>query len=292
MGTRFAVQIAKDALSDTTRLLHALQTCVDAIDRQMSPWIATSNINQFNASTVGVDIQIPEQFLAVLTEAIKIEAASGGAFSPAVAPNVKYWGFSAGQARAGQAPDGTVSLHSTITLDIEKSTATKAGPVEIDLCGIAKGYGVDQLARVLRAFNLHDFVASIDGEVSAAGKHPNGGGWHIAIEAPDPKERRVHRVVECQDLCLATSGGYRHFRQNGARNVTHTIDPASGQPLAEINSSVTVASDRCCAADAWATALLVMGPTKGLAFAKSQGLNAIFQGTGPDLASGAFSHLA
>jgi thiamine biosynthesis lipoprotein len=174
MGTRFAVQIAKDALSDTSRLLHALQTCVDAIDRQMSPWIATSNINQFNELPVGTTIKIPNQFLEVLTEAIKIEAASGGAFSPAVAPSVNYWGFSAGQARAGQTPDRTVSLSSAITVDIEKSIATKTKPIEIDLCGIAKGYGVDELARVLRVSGIGDFVVSIDGEVSAAGKHPSG----------------------------------------------------------------------------------------------------------------------
>lgn len=159
----------------------------------------------------------------------------------------------------------------------------KRVPITLDLNGIAKGFGVDELARVLSAHGVRHYLVAIDGEVRAAGGRPDGTPWQVAIEAPEEGRRSVDSTVDLIDGALATSGDYRHFVERDGERHAHTMDPKNRAPLRHGMASVTVRAETCMAADAWATALLVLGPEAGLPLAAAQGIEALYMERVPQL---------
>ncbi|WP_238705081.1 FAD:protein FMN transferase [Parasedimentitalea marina] len=275
MGTRFSAQFPAPDRAWTGNLQDALQQAVDRVDQQMSPWITTSVVNQINNAPVGAWIALPPEAQAVLHAALRIEVLSQGSFSMAVGQHSSHHGFGPGMpglldATLPVPPRGRDSVY------IYGARLRKLRPVQIDLCGIAKGFGVDELARVLLAHGITDYMVSIDGELRCAGSPDGVSGWKVGLEQPSVDMRQIAHVLECYDLSLATSGGYRNFKERIDGPITHTIAPKSGKPLAEVETSVTVAHQDCMMADAWATAFLVMGVKKGLMYAEDHGLHVLF----------------
>ena len=152
----------------------------------------------------------------------------------------------------------------------------KLAPVNLDLSGIAKGFGVDELARVLNGWGVTRYLASIDGEVRAGHAKPDGSAWRVALEGPEAGYRRAAGVILVTDAALATSGDYRHFIERDGVRYAHTIDPTSRAPLAGGPASVTVRAPTCMKADAWATAMMVLGPDRGIALAPGVGIEVLF----------------
>ena len=148
--------------------------------------------------------------------------------------------------------------------------------LRVDLSAIAKGHGVDRVAGALLSEGVEHFMVEVGGEVRAAGEREPGQGWRIGIETPtaDPTERSLHRVVELQNAAMATSGDYRNYREVEGRRVSHTLDPRTGRPIEHQLASVSVITDKAAFADAWATALNVLGPDAGFALAQRQKLAA------------------
>ncbi|MCK5448771.1 MAG: FAD:protein FMN transferase, partial [Gemmatimonadetes bacterium] len=116
----------------------------------------------------------------------------------------------------------------------------------------------------------------VGGEVRAHGSRPDGAPWRVAVEAPTPGSRTIFRVVDLRDEAIATSGDYRNFREIDGVRYAHLIDPRSALPVPWQGFSVSVLHVQAARADAWATALSVLGPTEGLAVADSLGLAALF----------------
>jgi thiamine biosynthesis lipoprotein len=148
--------------------------------------------------------------------------------------------------------------------------------VQVDVAGIAPGYAVDCIAERLRRLHVDGALVEIGGEVRAWGRNPDGEPWRIAIEAPVAGERRAYALAELDDMSISTSGDYRDFRIVGGRRISHTIDPRTGAPVTHDLASVTVLHRSAMSADAYATALMVMGPESGLRFAEQRGLAALF----------------
>jgi FAD:protein FMN transferase len=132
------------------------------------------------------------------------------------------------------------------------------------------------LAEVLLGQGIANFVVSIDGEVRACGTRPDSTGWVVGLERPDRDQRALARTFEVSDVAMATSGDYRHWRAHGQEVVSHTIDPHSGMPLRSSVCAVTVTAEHCAVADAWATALMVLGEDAGPQMAEHLGLDALF----------------
>jgi thiamine biosynthesis lipoprotein len=149
-------------------------------------------------------------------------------------------------------------------------------PLQLDLCGIAKGYAVDRMVAVLQRYGVRHALASLDGELRAVGSQSSGAPWAVALEHPKSGQRAVHGVIELEDLAVATSGDYRRFLQVGDAHLAHTMDAQRRAPVNNAVASVTVLAQTCMQADAWATALLVAGPDKGLAMAQRMGLDVLF----------------
>ena len=161
-------------------------------------------------------------------------------------------------------------------LELGEGAVRKHAPIALDLNGIAKGYGVDRLAETLRGFGIASGLVGIDGEMRAMGLRPDGEPWAIAVEAPDPDRRAVHSVLALQDAAVATSGDYRHWVDVHGHRLSHTMNPRRGAPLTERPASVTVVAATCAEADAWATALMVLGAEEGGGLARRNGINALF----------------
>ena len=277
MGTRWSALFFAAPGFDVAPVQVALQQAVEEVDNQMSTWNAGSDLMRLNAAPLDTWVPIPERLGYVLRLGLAIGKITGGAFDIGMGDAVRAWGFGADAAdengiraalRAGRRP-----THELLELDGPR--ARKHAPIALDLNGIAKGYGVDRLAEVLAGFGITDALVGIDGEMRATGLRPDGCGWSIAVEAPDTDRRAPHSVLELQDAAVATSGDYRHFVEVQGQRLSHTMDPACGAPLLRGPASVTVVARRCAEADAWATALMVLGPEQGRALAEQNGLDAL-----------------
>jgi thiamine biosynthesis lipoprotein len=147
--------------------------------------------------------------------------------------------------------------------------------VFVDLSAIAKGFGVDQVAEVLGRHAIHNFMVEIGGEVRAEGVKPDGTHWRIGIETPTPYSRGIQRAVELRGQSLATSGDYRNFVVIDGIRYSHTIDPKTGWPVVHHLTSASVIAENCTLADAYATALMVLGPDEGYTWATEEGIAAL-----------------
>ncbi len=295
MGTRWSALFHMPRDYDVTPVLAAMGEAVSRVDNQMSTWKANSDINRLNAAASGTWVDLPEEILFVLNNALAIGEASGGAFDIGMGDAVAAWGFGPDAAtEAGIKAARTAQrspAHDMLELDMTNRKARKHADIRLDLNGIAKGYGVDCLAETAKAHGIEAGLFSIDGELRASGTQPDGKGWTIAVEMPDHDARAPHSVLELEDASVATSGDYRHWVDVGGHRLSHTMDPRSGMPLRQSPASATVIARDCMSADAWATAMMVMGPHKGLGLAESLGLSALFlfHGDTPPAGCGVFS---
>jgi len=280
MGTRWSALFYTTEAFDRGPVRDALQTAVDEVDAQMSTWKPDSNLMRLNAVPPGTWVKVPKRLMEVLALGLDIGRASGGAFDIGMGDVVAAWGFgpvAADQHLIRNALDAVRQpAHTVLELDVPSARVRKAMPITLDLNGIAKGYGVDRLAETLHEFGISSALVGIDGEMRACGLRPDGQAWAIAIEAPDPDRRAPHSLLALQDAAVATSGDYRHRIVASGSHLSHTMDPTTGAPLRSSPASVTVVARNCAEADAWATALMVLGAEAGHELAMRCGLDALF----------------
>ena len=282
MGTRYSAVFYAPGASDRSGLRQALQAAVDTVDAQMSTWKPGSELMQLNRAPTGIWLDVPEQLFMVLTAALDVGRLSGGAFDIGVGDLVSAWGFGSSHAELDQGRIAAaryrprLPAHLCLDLDTAQHRVCKHTEITLDLSGIAKGFGVDELARVLLSHGIRHFLVSIDGELRASGGKPDGSPWRVAVEKPETGRREAEGVLELSDGAVATSGDYRHFVDVGGSRHPHTMDSRRRAPLVHGPAAVTVLAETCMAADAWATALLVLGPTAGGEIASRHGLEALF----------------
>lgn len=280
MGTGWSALFRAPAGLDTAAVRAALAASVGEVDRQMSTYQAQSDLMRLNRAPAGVWMPVPERLFEVLARGLAIGRASGGAFDIGMGDVVTAWGFGpdAADVQAVKAALGKARppAHELIELDATALTVRKAGAVAIDLSGIAKGYGADRMMTALDGFGISDALVGLDGEMRARGLRGDGKPWTIAVERPDYETRTALSVLELEDAAVATSGDYRHWVEVGGRRLSHTMDRRRGGPVDGGLASVSVVAETCMDADAWATALMVLGVSAGLEMAREQRLDALF----------------
>ncbi len=282
MGTRWSASVDVDADLDLAALHQDLAAAVQRVDDQMSPWKPDSDLMRLNRAPVHTWVDLPAELMEVLACALDIHRLSAGAFDPGVGALVDAWGFGA----VRDAPDAAAihvvrqatpcPTHEALKLEHTAGRARKQALLQLDLCGIAKGYAVDRMAIVLQQHGVQHALAALDGELRAVGSQASGEPWAVALERPEAGFRAVRGVIELQDLSVATSGDYRRFLAVGDARLSHTMDARRVAPVNNAVASVTVLASSCMHADAWATALLVAGPGEGLGLAQRMGLDAVF----------------
>ncbi len=273
MGSRWSALFYADRV-DQAAIQTALAAAVERVEAQMSNWRPTSDLMRLNAAPVGDWVAVPPGLSTVLVAGLQIGRDSDGAFDMGVGDLVAQWGFGA-QAGVPALPRAQATAE-TLALDVIAGQARKTAPLALDLSGIAKGYGVDQLAQVLDGFGIAAWLVGIDGEMRARGVKPGGQQWLVALEQPVPGARAVRGVITLTDQAVATTGDYRHYIERDGKRLSHTMDARQGAPVENSVASVTVLAPTCMQADGWATALLVLGPTDGPVMARTQRLSALF----------------
>lgn len=281
MGTRYSAVFFAPADVDLGAIGAALFAGVDQVDRQMSTWKPDSDLSRLNAAPARQWHAVSAELWAVLDTAVHVGIQSGGAFDIGVGALVNAWGFGptgpqpdAQQIRAlGQGAHRAAS--EVLEIDLVHQRVRKQEALALDLSGIAKGYGVDALARCLDGFGITRYLVGIDGEMRAKGTKPDGQAWAVAIEKPVRHVREVMGVIELADAAIATSGDYRHWIEVAGQHYAHTMDPRCGRPVDNRLASVTVVMPPCMLADAWATALLVMGAPAATTLAQQRGMIAL-----------------
>ncbi len=280
MGTRYTARFLAPEGSDVKRIVAELDVAVTAVDDQMSNWKADSDLSRLNRAATGEWVSISSNLANLLRRAIEIGRETDNAFNIGVGDLVSAWGFGPDSAPQlslrREGPRVCPPVEELLVVDAPGCRARKCGPVTLDLCGIAKGFGVDELARVLDEREAASWLVGIDGEMRSRGGKPDGTAWAIALEAPESERRQAMSVVELRDAAIATSGDYRRSIMIDGERISHTMDPRRGIPLQGTLASVTVISALCADADAYATALMVLGVEAGFEQARRLGIHACF----------------
>lgn len=234
-----------------------------------------SSLSMFNKQSVitkvndNQDIEVDVMFGDVFTLARTVSADTDGAFDITVAPLVNAWGFGfkSGNMPSRHTIDSLRTFVGYKRVELHDSRIVKADPrVMLDCSAIAKGYGCDVVAELLRRKGIDNFMVEIGGEVVTSGISEKRVPWKIGVTKPSDDSLSVNNelqtVLNITDKAMATSGNYRNFYYKNGKKYAHTIDPATGYPVQHSLLSATVISDRCAKADAYATAFMVMGLEK------------------------------
>ena len=260
-GTFYHITYQNDS-SIQTDILAELQK----VDNALSMFNKESIISHINR---GENVETNEMFESVFNLAEKISDNTDGAFDITVAPLVNAWGFGfkTGNPPTKQTVDSLRAIVGYKKVKLVNHRITKSDArVMLDCSAIAKGYGCDVVARLLEKRGIKNYMVEIGGEVVTHGISEKRLPWKIGVTKPSDDSLNVSNelqtVLNVKDRAMATSGNYRNFYYRGGKKYAHTIDPATGYPVQHSILSATVLAKRCAEADAYATALMVMGMEK------------------------------
>lgn len=277
MGTSYTVSIvAKE--SEARALDGEVRTAIDEVNVAMSTYLPRSDVSRFNEAPVDSWVAVSPMTAEVVSLALEVAEASDGAFDPTIGPLVNLWGFgpkeTTDQVPSEEEIEAAMAMVGWRAIEVD-STAhklRKTEPRELDLSAIAKGYAVDQVADMLEARGINNYLVEIGGEMRFAGTKPEGEAWRVAIESPDGERRSVYKILEVTEGSMATSGDYRNFFEQDGMRYSHTLDPQTGYPIRHDLVSATVMGERSVLSDAYATAFMVMGAEAAMALASDQDL--------------------
>ena len=282
MGTTYTIKINSLRMNTIEKM--SIQQKIDSvllsINDQMSTYIDDSEISRFNNTKLNEPFKISNEFFSVVNKSKYLYDLSDGAFDITIKPLVSLWGF--GKYRNGiwvppssrEISEKIKNVNGDYLIIGGLNYISKLNPnLELDVNAIAKGFVVDAIHQTLFQIGYKNIMVEIGGEVRCSGKKRDDNDWQIGIELPETDSREIGHIIRLKDASMATSGDYRnYFEYEGAR-YSHTLDPRSGYPISHGLASVTVLFDTCAEADAWATALMVMGTHEGMELANQLGLS-------------------
>jgi len=252
------------------------------VNDSMSTYRDDSEISRFNAAAPYTWIPVSHDFYYVLSTALRVGRQSQGAYDVSVAPLVELWGFGPKPGADALPTEQLIADmlqrvgQDNIRLDDEVQAVMKLSDLSLDFSSLAKGYAVDVVAKWLAQQGISRALVEVGGEMKMSGMSGRGDPWRVAIERPDSGSRSVAAAISLTDNAVATSGNYRNYFEVDGKRYSHTIDPRTGRPVTHDLVSVTVVHSSAMLADAWATALTVLGAEQAMAVAQSQGLAVYF----------------
>ncbi|PRY85969.1 FAD:protein FMN transferase [Mongoliibacter ruber] len=235
-------------------------------NKSLSTYIEDSEISQFNKKdTLAFNLPF---FYEVLKSSKEVYQKTSGAFDPTVGPMVNLWGFGP----SGPQLKDSVNINQMLPLvnfkavDFDSLEVRKKQGMYLDFSAIAKGFGVDVVAKFLKNKGIENMLVEIGGELVARGVNDKGELWKVGINKPEELGRadQLVSIIALDNKGLATSGNYRNYYEAGDMKISHTIDPSTGRPVKHGLLSATVIAKDCMTADAYATAMMVMGTEKSI----------------------------
>jgi len=286
MGTEYAVKVVPGSeglpFADRQAIDRDIRDLLTRIDRQVSTWRNDSALSRFNASPSLEPFAFDTEAFDLFLQARDLAAFTGGAVDATIGPVVDAWGFGPhGQADIAPTDDMLQALDESVgadklVIDAGARTVAKRHPgVRCDFSALAAGYAADRIAALLEARGHRHFLVDLGGELVARGRNEAGRPWQVAVERPQAVGRGILRVLPVTDRAVSTSGDYRNYREVEGRRVMHILDPRTRRPVTHRLASATVVAPSAAWADAVSTALMVMGPDEGFAFATRQQIAAL-----------------
>jgi thiamine biosynthesis lipoprotein len=283
MGTTYKITAVdhKNAVSQA-QAQDAVNMAFARVNTLMSNWDSSSEVSRLNAASAGQSMTVSPELAEVLHAAQDINAASDGQFDVTLGPLIDLWGFGAKGTTNAAPAAAEIERVAAITgqrdmLEIRGNQVTKsADDATVYLSAIGKGFGVDAAGKALAALGLTDYMVEVGGDIVTAGKNPDGLNWRIGVETPLAASPALQQVVGLSNMGLATSGDYRNYFEQDGQRYSHILDANTGRPVTHRTTSATVLADNAMLADAWATAMLVLGKERGLKMAEEQNLAVLF----------------
>ncbi|MAR92938.1 MAG: FAD:protein FMN transferase [Pseudomonadota bacterium] len=279
MGTWYSVKVVDLPEPVSPRqVADVIQGELDNVNQKMSTYRPDSELSRLNAAPVAEPFAVSRETFTVLSKALEIWRLSQGAFDISIGPLVNLWGFGP-EGRPREVPDDAAMRAAwkrvgsdRLELHVDDREVVKETDLYLDLSAIAKGFAVDQVALALEGLGIRQYLVEVGGEIRAGNSKGPDQPWRLAVEEPVTQFRQIHQVIPLANAAMATSGDYRNYFEADGQRYSHTIDPRDGRPIRHRLASVSVIMPSCMAADAWATALMVLGPEQGMALAESQNL--------------------
>jgi FAD:protein FMN transferase len=270
MGTTYSIKfIPQNKNIDKNKIYTDIEQILTDINQSMSTYITDSELSLLNQSKDGEWQDISDDLYLVIEHANNVSLITNGAFDITVGPLVNLWGFGPDPITRKIPDDSLLQAikqhtgYKKIKLETSTKQILKSDPaIYIDLSGIAKGYAVDKIASYLDKHNIQNYLVEIGGELLGKGHNANHQAWQIGIEQAKSLERSVQRIINLNNIAMATSGDYRNYFEKESIRYSHTIDPATGKPILHNLASVTVLAKSAMQADAMATAFMVLGTNK------------------------------
>ena len=270
MGTTYHVTYFDNQNRDFKSSIDSL---LAVVNKSINNYDSTSEVSRFNRSKAGIAISLP-YFFPPVEKAKQIFQASDGAFDPTVMPLVNAWGFGAGkQINLDSAQiDSIKTFVGFDKVKFTKDSIWKSEPrVQLDFGGIGQGYGADVITDFLRAKGISNILVELGGEGMAVGKNiKTGKSWEIGILDPNStyENQFFKAYISLKDKSFTTSGNYFNYREIDGKKYSHTIDPDTGFPAQHAILSASIFATDCTTADAWGTAMMVMGHEKAIELVK------------------------
>jgi FAD:protein FMN transferase len=282
MGSRYIVKIAGTNLAPARlqKVKAAVEARLKEVNRQMSHYVPESELSRFNRGPANTPFKISPDFARVMRQSLELNRLSKGAFDPALGTVINLWGFgekgavirapSEAQLREAVTNAGCSHLRLTPNDELIKDIPG----LRLDLGAIAKGYGSDQMAEVLRSEGFTNFYVAISGDVFASGFNARGTNWQVGVSTPvlkwNPGDPLI-AILSVSGQGVSTCGDYQKFYFDAqGRRICHVFDPRTGQTVQHNLGSVTVVAPDDTTADGLDTTLFVLGLEEGLKLIEKQ----------------------
>lgn len=282
-GSFYQVTIADPLTRSRAEALEAgFLAELESVDASMSTYRDDAELVTFNQGEIGEWQPLSDELIEVLAISEAVAEASGGAFDVTIGGLVNLWSFGP-EARPREIPEAELIASrlaeigpDKLELDPAASQARRLGDVFVDLSGVAKGHGTDRVAAYLEGQGIEHYLVNLGGDLAVKGfRDREAQPWRIGVELPDSTRRVARHVLPLESGTVATSGDYRNYFEEDGRRFSHTLDPRSGYPVDHTLASVSVFHPSNAWADAWATALSVVGPEEALQLAEREQLEVL-----------------
>jgi len=271
MGTFYSVKFISMEKQSPAIWQQRVDVRLKEVNAKLSMYNPRSEISRFNRTPANQPFKLSTDFYQVLLESQHLYQITNGAWDGTVKPLVDLWGFGT-KSRSNTLPDPSQIQEALARSWFHKLILAnhlltkKEADITLDLGSIAKGYGVDAIARLFSTNGIKNFLVEIGGELVGSGKNKKGHPWVVGITRPEKKglSPTLYKTISLENRAIATSGNYRNFFERDGQLFSHIIDPKTGFPVGNKVVSTSVIAENCTIADGLATALMVMEVQKGI----------------------------
>lgn len=266
MGTRFEITLVSTQES-ANQYLNAAQGEIERIERLISSWDANSQTAEINRQAGIKPVKVAKELYDLIARSIEISKITQGAFDISYAALDPVWFF---DGRMKAVPSESERLKSVqnigfkyLVLNAKEQTVylPKKG-MKIGFGAIGKGYAADATKKLMKSLGVSSGIINASGDLTSWGKKPDGTDWQVGISNPE-NPAKVFSWFPVRDAAVATSGNYEKYVILEGKQYSHIMDPRTGMPVSGIKS-VTVFAPKAELADAFATAVFIMGIDTGI----------------------------